>query len=82
MVSVDFNDDKDELIIVPTYRICPGRHLGSSIVWLASLCILTTCEILKAKDEHGNTIEPGMELDSSITAYVITAQIQVDEMSG
>ncbi|KXN86820.1 O-methylsterigmatocystin oxidoreductase [Leucoagaricus sp. SymC.cos] len=49
-------------------RICPGRHLGSSIVWLAALCILTTCEILKKTDENGKTIEPGMELESAITA--------------
>ncbi|KAF9445149.1 cytochrome P450 [Macrolepiota fuliginosa MF-IS2] len=49
-------------------RICPGRHLGSSIVWLAALCILTTSDILKARDENGNIIEPGMELESAITA--------------
>ncbi|KAL9710038.1 hypothetical protein Ac2012v2_007100 [Leucoagaricus gongylophorus] len=49
-------------------RICPGRHLGSSIVWLAAVSILTTCKILKAKDEDGNIIEPGMELESAITA--------------
>lgn len=51
-------------------RICPGRHLGSSIVWLAAVSILTTCKILKAKDEDGNIIEPGMELESAITASV------------
>lgn len=49
-------------------RICPGRHLGSSIVWLAGVSILATCQILKAKDKDGNIIEPGMELESAITA--------------
>jgi len=49
-------------------RICPGRHLGSSIVWLAAVSILATCQILKAKDKDGNIIEPGMELESAITA--------------
>jgi len=29
---------------------------------------LATCQILKAKDKDGNIIEPGMELESAITA--------------
>jgi cytochrome P450 len=49
-------------------RICPGRHLGNSIVWMAATNILATCDILKAKDANGNTIEPGMKLESAITA--------------
>lgn len=50
------------------HRICPGRHLGNSIFWMAATNILATCDILKAKDASGKTIEPGMKLESAITA--------------
>lgn len=59
------------------HRICPGRHLGSSIVWLAAACILATCDVLKAKDDNGNIIEPGMELESAITAYGVAVILQI-----
>jgi hypothetical protein len=47
---------------------------------LAALCILTTCDILKKTDENGKTIEPGMELESAITAYVMN--VDLDRISG
>ncbi|KAG5722533.1 O-methylsterigmatocystin oxidoreductase [Termitomyces sp. T112] len=37
-------------------RICPGRHMASSTVWLVIAATLATFDIRKAKDERGNEI--------------------------
>lgn len=39
-------------------RICPGRFLALSSMWIAIASILTTFNISKAKNENGNDIEP------------------------
>ncbi|KDR69728.1 hypothetical protein GALMADRAFT_145141 [Galerina marginata CBS 339.88] len=38
-------------------RVCPGRHLASSTVWLTIASILATFNIEKVKDQFGNDIE-------------------------
>ncbi|KAJ7619871.1 cytochrome P450 [Mycena rosella] len=39
-------------------RICPGRNLAASSLWITIASILATLEIKKARDENGKEIEP------------------------
>ncbi|KAH9478027.1 Cytochrome P450 monooxygenase 98 [Psilocybe cubensis] len=39
-------------------RICPGRYMAFSSVWIAVASLLTVYDIKKAVDEEGNVIEP------------------------
>ncbi|KAF8880397.1 cytochrome P450 [Infundibulicybe gibba] len=38
-------------------RVCVGRHLASSTIWLIIASVLATLNIAKAKDSRGNEIE-------------------------
>ncbi|KAI3611992.1 cytochrome p450 [Moniliophthora roreri] len=49
-------------------RICPGRHMAYSSVWISIASILKTFNISKAVDEHGNVIEPVYDSQSSVLA--------------
>ncbi|ESK89264.1 cytochrome p450 [Moniliophthora roreri MCA 2997] len=49
-------------------RICPGRHMAYSSVWIAIASILKTFDISKAADDHGNVIEPVYKPQSPIIA--------------
>ncbi|KAJ6548207.1 cytochrome P450, partial [Mycena vulgaris] len=42
-------------------RICPGRHMASSSLWITITSILATFDIKKAVDDKGNEIEPAHE---------------------
>ncbi|KAJ7453443.1 cytochrome P450 [Mycena latifolia] len=46
-------------------RICPGRHLATSSVWITIVSILATFDIQKAVDDMGNVIEPTGEYTSA-----------------
>jgi cytochrome P450 len=37
-------------------RICPGRHLVDSTVFIVTSSVLSAFNVTKAKDEHGNEI--------------------------
>jgi hypothetical protein len=37
-------------------RICPGRHLVDSIIFIVTSSILSIFNVTKAKDENGNEI--------------------------
>ncbi|KAG6906360.1 hypothetical protein DXG01_014314 [Tephrocybe rancida] len=50
------NDDDTVLSFGFGRRICPGRHMASSTVWLLISTILATFDIRKVKDEQGNEI--------------------------
>ncbi|KAF9560814.1 cytochrome P450 [Agrocybe pediades] len=50
-------------------RICPGRYLASNSGWIAISSILATYDISKAKDEHGNTIEPLIEYADGLVSH-------------
>ncbi|KAJ7052152.1 cytochrome P450 [Mycena amicta] len=39
-------------------RICPGKHLATTSIFISVASILATLKIEKCVDEHGNTIEP------------------------
>ncbi|GLB42757.1 putative cytochrome P450 family protein [Lyophyllum shimeji] len=39
-------------------RICPGRYMAFSSIWIAVASVVATFDIAKALDEHGEIIEP------------------------
>ena len=47
-------------------RICPGRYMAFSAVWIAIASLLTVFDIKKAVDEDGNVIEPSHEYLSAL----------------
>ncbi|KAF4597210.1 hypothetical protein EYR40_007662 [Pleurotus pulmonarius] len=50
-------------------RICPGRHLAYASIWIAVTTILSTLNITRKKDEHGNNIPLRLEFSSGITKW-------------
>ncbi|KAJ7498204.1 cytochrome P450 [Mycena galericulata] len=42
-------------------RICPGRHMASSSVWISVVSVLSTFDITKAVGDDGQVIEPTHE---------------------
>ncbi|TFK25117.1 cytochrome P450 [Coprinopsis marcescibilis] len=48
-------------------RICPGRFLAYSAVWLGIASLMYVFDIEKAKDEDGNEIEPREEFLSGLS---------------
>ncbi|KDQ34018.1 hypothetical protein PLEOSDRAFT_152351 [Pleurotus ostreatus PC15] len=49
-------------------RICPGRHLAATNLWIAVATIFATVNITKAKDEGGNEITPEIIFESGVTS--------------
>ncbi|KIK01617.1 hypothetical protein K443DRAFT_678273 [Laccaria amethystina LaAM-08-1] len=47
-------------------RLCPGRHLVDSSLWLLIACMIATLDISKAVDDQGNTIEPEVQFENPI----------------
>jgi len=47
-------------------RICPGRYMAFSAMWIAVASIIATFDITKAVDENGQVIEPSHEYTSSV----------------
>ncbi|KAJ7021454.1 cytochrome P450 [Mycena alexandri] len=47
-------------------RICPGRHIAYSSLWLTMASILATFDIDKAVDGNGNVVEPSYEYSSAL----------------
>ncbi|KAJ7764873.1 cytochrome P450 [Mycena metata] len=47
-------------------RICPGRHIADSSLWLTIASILATFDINKAVDDNGNVVEPSYEYSSAL----------------
>ncbi|KAJ8501740.1 hypothetical protein ONZ45_g12030 [Pleurotus djamor] len=52
-------------------RICPGRHIATSTLWIAAASILTTFNITKAKDPAGNIIEPDGKYHSAMICHAL-----------
>ncbi|KAJ7209147.1 cytochrome P450 [Mycena pura] len=47
-------------------RMCPGRHMALSSIWITVASILATFDITKAVDEEGKVIEPSYEYLSGL----------------
>lgn len=50
-------------------RICPGKHIASSMLYIAIASILTVFDISKPVDEDGNVIEPSRNFVSSMILH-------------
>ncbi|KAE9405300.1 cytochrome P450 [Gymnopus androsaceus JB14] len=51
-------------------RICPGRFLAESTLWITIAMILATCKIGKAKDANGMEITPEVAFDSGFVDHL------------
>jgi len=51
------NDDKVDYAFGYGRRICPGKHMADSLLWLMMASVLSTFNISKAKDEKGFEID-------------------------
>ncbi|KAF4609085.1 hypothetical protein EYR40_001438 [Pleurotus pulmonarius] len=49
-------------------RICPGRYLAATNVWIAVATMFATVNITKATDEDGNEITPEIVFESGVTS--------------
>ncbi|KAJ7824100.1 cytochrome P450 [Mycena olivaceomarginata] len=47
-------------------RLCPGRHMALSSIWITVASIIATFNIAKAVDEQGKVIEPSYEYLSGL----------------
>ncbi|KAJ7111231.1 cytochrome P450 [Mycena epipterygia] len=47
-------------------RLCPGRHMALSSIWITLACMLATFNIEKAVDDEGHVIEPSYEYVSGL----------------
>jgi len=54
------------LPIILFSRICPGRFMAFSSMWIAVANMIAVFDIEKSKDYDGNIIEPTMEYVSSL----------------
>ncbi|KAJ7776053.1 cytochrome P450 [Mycena maculata] len=49
-------------------RICPGRHMANSSLWITIASILATFEITKAIEEDGEIIEPSYKFTPELVS--------------
>ncbi|KAK6988623.1 cytochrome P450 [Favolaschia claudopus] len=49
-------------------RICPGRHMALSSVWITIVSLLATFNITKEIDEDGDTIEPSYKFENGVVS--------------
>lgn len=52
------------------FRLCPGRHLALSSVWIVVATVLATFHIAKAKDEYGKEIDVSGDYTDGLVRYV------------
>ncbi|KAF8872239.1 cytochrome P450 [Infundibulicybe gibba] len=58
-------------------RVCAGRHLASSTVWLTITSVLATLNIAKAKDSQGNDIEIEGKYTGAMVRYAPSLSVPV-----
>ncbi|KAJ7828101.1 cytochrome P450 [Mycena leptocephala] len=47
-------------------RVCPGRYIATSKLWIVVASVLAAFDIRKATDEQGNIVEPSYEYGSAL----------------
>ncbi|KAJ7496496.1 cytochrome P450 [Mycena latifolia] len=62
-------------------RICPGRHLAVSSLWITIASILATMDIQKARDAHGKEIEPSYEYFLGLVAAPLPFECSITPRS-
>ncbi|TFK25338.1 cytochrome P450 [Coprinopsis marcescibilis] len=67
--KLDFQSQRDPSFACWGYgrRKCPGRYMAYPAVWLAITHLLYCFDIMRAKDEYGNDIDPPEEFISALT---------------
>jgi cytochrome P450 len=50
-------------------RICPGRFVTDSSLFITVSTLLATVNIVRAKDTHGNEITPDVEVTSGLLSH-------------
>ncbi|GJE87615.1 cytochrome P450 [Phanerochaete sordida] len=50
-------------------RMCPGRALAFETIWITIVTTLAVFNISKAKDEHGNIIEPDIQFTPTLLSH-------------
>lgn len=49
-------------------RICPGRHLATTSIWIGMASVLSIFDLEKPRDANGKVIEPSGEYISGLVA--------------
>ncbi|KAJ7851374.1 cytochrome P450 [Mycena leptocephala] len=62
-------------------RVCPGRHMATSSVWIAMASILATFDITKAVGEDGKVIEPNHDYFSSVVTMPLPFKCSIKPRS-
>ncbi|KAJ7252521.1 cytochrome P450 [Mycena rebaudengoi] len=52
-------------------RVCPGRHMAQSTLWITVASLLAVFNITKAIGKDGKILEPSYEYHSAIVSYVM-----------
>ncbi|KAJ7920178.1 cytochrome P450 [Mycena leptocephala] len=50
-------------------RICPGRHVATSSIWITIVSVLAMFNITEEVGEDGHTVEPSYEYEGGIIRY-------------
>lgn len=61
----------DDVAVHVVSRTCAGRAFAQASLYAFIVTILATCTISKAKDEHGNDIEPKFKFLQSTLRWVL-----------
>uniref|UniRef100_A0A8H8CFI8 Uncharacterized protein n=1 Tax=Psilocybe cubensis TaxID=181762 RepID=A0A8H8CFI8_PSICU len=73
------NDDDRVLAFGFGRRICVGKHIASSTLWLMMVSVLACFNIVKAKDANGNEIDINNEIeDLGLIQYVFVNKYDPD----
>lgn len=56
--------------LITSYRICPGRYMAFSSVWIAVASMVAAFDITKAVDDNGNVMEPCRDYLSGLVRSV------------
>ena len=56
-------------------RICPGRHFAAESAWYGIVCILSTFNLRKTKDDYGRDIEPRVEFSTGLLRFAVSHRV-------
>ncbi|KAJ7058080.1 cytochrome P450 [Mycena amicta] len=62
-------------------RMCPGRHLATSAIWITVASMLAVFNIEKAVDENGQVIEPTYEFTSNVLFHPVPFKCRITPRS-
>lgn len=72
-------NDIGSLLRVHPGRICPGKELAESTMFIAISMTAAVFNITKAKDESGQIIEPVAEFSPGLLGYVVLYVVYAGE---